>query len=320
MISVIIPVYKVEKYLDECIMSVVSQTYKDIEVIIVDDGSPDSCPQICDNWAKKDSRIRVIHQENAGLSVARNIALEAANGEYIAFVDSDDFIHPLMLEKLYQALTESNADISMCGFDYFVDGTCSFKQIKESKMSDERNTIQLLSHTDFVDLFADLEVPITAVVWNKLYKKEVISDTVFKPGVLIEDIRFISELAHRIDKVVSVNEKLYFYRNRERSIMHYKKDVLIHKANAFEDCILSFIKSESDTFIKKYISSCLNKVANSIILLQKDKEEYKDIINSLRQWYVKIYDKYRKQFGISSAKLWLYRYFPKMYELIKRKG
>ena len=102
--------------------------------------------------------------------------------------------------------------------------------------------------------------------------------------------------------------------------MHHKRDVLYITSNAFEDCILSFIKSESDAFIKKYISGCLNKVANSIILLQKDKEEYKDVINSLRQWYVNIYDKYRKRFRITSAKLWLYRYFPKMYELIKRKG
>ena len=123
MISVIIPVYKVEKYLDECIMSVVSQTYKDIEVIIVDDGSPDSCPQICDNWAKKDSRIRVIHQENAGLSVARNIALEAANGEYIAFVDSDDFIENNLLETINNYIKkEDGIDMVIYSFSYYADG------------------------------------------------------------------------------------------------------------------------------------------------------------------------------------------------------
>ena len=100
LISVIVPIYKVQDYLKECIESIINQTYSDIEVILVDDGSPDRCPQMCDEWAKRDSRIRVVHKKNGGLSSARNAGLDVAKGEYISFVDSDDFVEETMLEEL----------------------------------------------------------------------------------------------------------------------------------------------------------------------------------------------------------------------------
>ena len=109
LISVIIPIYNVEAYLDECIASVIAQTYSNLEIILVDDGSPDNCPQMCDEWAAKDSRIRVIHKENGGLSDARNAGIDIATGEYIAFVDSDDWIVPEMYEKMLAALKTENA-------------------------------------------------------------------------------------------------------------------------------------------------------------------------------------------------------------------
>lgn len=110
LISIIIPVYKVEKYLPRCIESVAAQTYKNIEIILVDDGSPDRCPEICDEYARKDSRLTVIHKENGGLSDARNAGIEAAHGRYIGFVDSDDYIHPDMYKELYTVLMEERAD------------------------------------------------------------------------------------------------------------------------------------------------------------------------------------------------------------------
>ena len=120
LISIIVPVYKVEKYLDKCINSIVSQTYKNLEVILVDDGSPDSCGKMCDEWTKKDTRIKVIHKENGGLSDARNFGLDCAKGKYIQFVDSDDYIEKDMIEFLYKNLKENNADISICS-NYMVD-------------------------------------------------------------------------------------------------------------------------------------------------------------------------------------------------------
>ena len=115
-ISVIVPVYKVEKYLDRCVESIVNQTYKNLEIILVDDGSPDDCPVMCDAWAKKDERIQVIHKENGGLSSARNAALDISTGEYVCFVDSDDWIDSDMIEVLVRCVSEKKADVAMCGF------------------------------------------------------------------------------------------------------------------------------------------------------------------------------------------------------------
>ena len=116
LITVIVPVYKVEKYLDRCVQSIVDQTYTNLEIILVDDGSPDNCPKMCDEWAKKDKRIKVIHKQNGGLSDARNAGLEKAKGKYVGFVDSDDYISPIMYEKLYKCIIDNQADMAMCGF------------------------------------------------------------------------------------------------------------------------------------------------------------------------------------------------------------
>lgn len=115
-VSIIVPVYKVEKYLDRCVESLINQTLKNIEIILVDDGSPDNCPALCDKWAKKDDRIKVIHKENAGLGFARNSGMEIAKGRFIGFVDSDDYVKNDMFERLFLAATKENAEIAMCGF------------------------------------------------------------------------------------------------------------------------------------------------------------------------------------------------------------
>ena len=123
LVSVIVPIYNTEKYLDRCIKSIVNQTYKNLEIILVDDGSPDNCPSICDNWARIDSRINVIHQKNSGVSAARNAALDLASGEYIGFVDSDDFIEPDMYSLLVQKSVDTDAGCASCGFVFdYIDG------------------------------------------------------------------------------------------------------------------------------------------------------------------------------------------------------
>ena len=122
LISVIVPVYKAEKYLDKCVQSIVNQTYKNLEIILVDDGSPDNCPQMCDEWAKKDSRIKVIHKENGGVSSARNAALDICLGEYAAFADSDDFIEENMLESMMKTAEKAKAEVVVCGFTFEENG------------------------------------------------------------------------------------------------------------------------------------------------------------------------------------------------------
>ena len=125
-ISVIVPVYKVEPYLDRCVESIVNQTYRDLEIILVDDGSPDACPAMCDAWAARDERIRVIHTSNGGAARARNLGLMQARGDYIGFADSDDILHPEMYQKLLHALEETESDIAECSYTVFQNGDMAF--------------------------------------------------------------------------------------------------------------------------------------------------------------------------------------------------
>ena len=137
LISVIVPVYKVEKYLKRCVDSILAQTYPCLEVILVDDGSPDGCPAICDEYAREDRRVRVIHKENGGLSDARNAGIDAAKGKFLGFVDSDDYVHPRFYELLLQALKEEGADIAGCD----VKKVCKTEKIEEKEQQDRKSVV-----------------------------------------------------------------------------------------------------------------------------------------------------------------------------------
>ena len=208
LISVIVPVYKVEQYLDECVASIVAQTYPNLEIILVDDGSPDRCPEICDVWAQKDKRIKVIHKFNGGLSDARNAGLELASGEYIAFVDSDDWISPDMYVTMHKAMREANADICSCGI---VEAYPEYQQSRNlpELVGDSEEILQLL--------YADTLYPVMA--WNKLYHSEHWKNLRFPTGKICEDAFTTYQLVDKAEKIVQINTPLYFYRIRENSIM-----------------------------------------------------------------------------------------------------
>ena len=144
LVSIIVPVYNVEKYLERCLDSLINQTLKDIEIILVDDGSTDDSGNICDKYAKKDKRIKVIHKENGGLSDARNIGLSIANGRYLQFVDSDDFIHKQMIEILYNTIINNNADISICDFDKVYENTKIKYNTKEISLNFTLDTLNII--------------------------------------------------------------------------------------------------------------------------------------------------------------------------------
>lgn len=207
LISVIIPVYKVEKYLDECIASVVSQTHQNLEIILVDDGSPDSCPQMCDAWAEKDLRIRTIHKANGGLSDARNAGLEIASGDYIAFVDSDDFIQPDMLEKLLAALLRTESDIAACGIQNFGASQGAWG------CQDFVGTPEQI----YAKLYNETTYPVAA--WNKLYRRSCWQTLRFPVGKICEDTFTTYQLIHHASRIVMIPEALYCYRIRPESIM-----------------------------------------------------------------------------------------------------
>lgn len=210
LISVIVPVYNVEKYLNKCVESIVNQTYKNLEIILVDDGSTDSSGTICDQWAKKDNRIRIIHKENGGLSDARNKGLSVANGDYIGFVDSDDWIDLDFYKTLIINCKRYNADLAAC------------KVIKEFDDHEETFicdcTKELFSPEEAIETLLNGKV-FLAVVWNKLYKRTLFTDVEFPVGKIHEDEFITYKVLGSAKRLVFNKSTYYYYRQREGSIM-----------------------------------------------------------------------------------------------------
>ncbi|MBR2215111.1 MAG: glycosyltransferase [Selenomonadaceae bacterium] len=215
MISVIVPIYKVENYLDRCVESIVNQTYSELEIILVDDGSPDNCPAICDRWARKDSRIKVIHKANGGLSDARNAGIEISTGEYLLFIDSDDYILPQMCERLLNALQEASADIALCNlfFDY-------------GDRTEENTGVTppgiYTNHEILKEYFLRGNIEL-GVIWNKLFRRSLFfteEHIRYPVGRLHEDQYTTHRLLYAAKKTVIIAEALYVYVQRDGSITH----------------------------------------------------------------------------------------------------
>lgn len=214
LISVIVPVYNVEPYLDRCVNSLVSQTYKNLEIILVDDGSTDASPKMCDNWAEKDKRIRVIHKNNGGLSDARNIGIDASKGEYIAFVDSDDWIDLNYYETLYKQLIQSNAQIAASGvilsYDDYED---SERYSQKAGIYTSEEALQTIQN----------DAGFLAVACNKLYEKKLFQKLRYPHGVIHEDEFVTYRVMAYAKRMVLCPEVRYHYRQRDGSIMTKKK-------------------------------------------------------------------------------------------------
>ncbi len=252
-ISVIVPVYKVELYLRRCIDSILAQTFTDFELILVDDGSPDNCGAICDEYAKKDSRIIVIHQHNQGCSVARNAGMEIMCGTYAAFIDSDDFIEADYLKKLYQGIEESNADISMCGW-YMVND--SGDTILETHQY--TNGKKLITGRDLCLLRYQNGLVIT--VWCKLFKKELLKNVRFPVGCASEDQAVVPKLYYQAGKVCLVGQQLYYYRVRNNSLAHSS-----FSAKNFDNIVhmndyICFLKQQGDIELAEMAMNLRNRI------------------------------------------------------------
>ena len=179
LISVIVPIYKVEAYLDKCVQSIVNQSYRNLEIILVNDGSPDNCGAMCEAWAAKDGRIKVIHKENGGLSDARNAGLAIATGELISFIDSDDWIEPEFLQTLYDALVAQNAQIAECAI-HLVDEEGKILRSRGPAKCESIGKIEALRRLVMED-------GVYQTVWNKLYRRQVIAGILFEKGKYNED-------------------------------------------------------------------------------------------------------------------------------------
>ena len=226
MISVIVPVYKVEPYLDQCVRSIVEQTYTDLEIILVDDGSPDDCPAMCDAWAEKDSRIKVIHKQNGGLSDARNAGMDIASGEYIGFVDSDDRIAPEMYQTLYDMLQRDSSDIAACGIQMVWEDGRPPKMLTPPGQRVLDTTAAMLAIIE--------ERELKQPVWYKLYRRELISSIRFPVGKYHEDVFWSYRAVGAAQRVSITDTPYYFYTQRTDSIMG--KKFSLHRLDALEAC------------------------------------------------------------------------------------
>lgn len=260
LISIIIPVYNVEKYLDRCMDSIINQTHKNLEIILVDDGSTDSSGIICDKYLQKDKRIKVIHKENGGLSSARNAGLKKATGDYIGFVDSDDWVSQDFYSYLYNLIIKYNAGIAMC--DYFITDGFGIPEI-------EKEEIKELNNNDLMNLFFRTKGERSnSSVWNRLYKKEIINDVQFPDGYVNEDVFFSYFVFLKTERAILSNLSKYNYfinnqgitrgalRNQDTNLYYVWDRVVEHakKSNSvyYENAVLNRQRAIF-TLLSKYV-------------------------------------------------------------------
>ncbi len=205
-ISIIVAVYKVEAYLSDCVDSILNQTFSDFEVILVDDGSPDNCGAMCEEYAARDPRVIVLHQENQGQSAARNNAMKIARGQWICFVDSDDLPHPRMLELLYRAVKQSDAGMSMCQAVEAVEPPADFLNVEEQQYQ-----IMQIREESLVECFDRGDYP-GWVVWGKLIRREIVEGYLFSPGRVYEDNEVGCHWICGAETIARLPQRLYFYR------------------------------------------------------------------------------------------------------------
>ena len=315
-ISVIVPVYKVEKYLDKCVESIVNQTYKNLEIILVDDGSPDNCPAMCDEWAEKDERIRVIHKENGGLADARNAGMDIATGDYIGFVDSDDWIEPNMYEVLLKNALKYDADISRCGLSVNCENGEN-NQWRETEFS-EVHVLDNFEYTRRVIQGGYLN----GAVWNKIYKKETVGSYRFmtEDGAS-EDIMFNNRVSSQMSVCVCEDLPLYNYLRRAGSITISEFGYGAFSIIRAKEHFLNQYKEYEDIYplcIKSYVTSAFI-VLSGVITNQKCLDKYDFLRNGILQYKRKIlFDNiYSKRDKIKTFLLWI---SPKLYNFFIRKN
>ena len=296
-ISVIVPVYKVEKYLNRCVDSILNQSFKDFELILVDDGSPDDCPRICDNYAKKDNRVVVIHKNNGGVSSARNAGLDAAGGGYISFVDSDDFVEKDFLLKLYQGI--QGCDMCTCGY-YF--------PLENHDIAQKDFSAKYFTPYDFFKQHTNKDL----FVWNKLFSKHLFDNNRFKEGIIFEDSFIFTHLVFSCKKISSIDDKLYCYACRDGSLSSSNWKTNLHKYYkllGFYDSF-SFLYANGIDFWKQYYCYSISLIKE---LSFKYSPDIKYIFVKLRSFF------FLNIFKVFSISKLIFFCFPRLFIFFKNR-
>ncbi len=275
-ISIIVPVYKVEAYLRPCVDSILAQTFSDFDLILVDDGSPDNCGAICDEYATKESRVHVILQQNGGLSAARNAGIEAASGEYLTFVDSDDMIHPETMEKMLFILKETGAELCVCSL-------LNFRQETELHCADPHTlSYRSLDPVAACNRLYDPDGVKFTVACGKLYARRLFSSLRFPVGMLHEDEATTYQALYAANKVVELSNQLYFYRSNPASIMNSSfSSKRFDALKAFQDRKL-FFETHGETALAEKTDWMYRTGHAKLIVLAKSAGKWDEIPQQYR--------------------------------------
>lgn len=284
LISIIIPIYNVEQYLNQCMDSVLNQTYKNIEILLINDGSTDYSGEICEKYAKKDRRVRVIHNKNQGVSISRNIGIKEAKGSYITFVDSDDFVSEVYIETLYHLIVNNHADISIIGNDEQLGSKIKKANRKLRKILNPEETIGKILEEKYL----------SAVCWGKMYKRDLFKndkmrfDQAMKIG---EDLKFMLPIIDNCKKIsVDTTQYLYHYRLNEQSITQQKgkKDLWLQEILLSEQ-IIKWIRKEHPSIVHRAIQRYVRANITFLVKMIKEKsdsleEEIKQVQNNINDY------------------------------------
>ena len=313
LISIIVPVYNVEDYLEKCIDSLLNQTYKNLEIILIDDGSTDNSADICDEYANKYNHVYVYHKKNGGLSSARNLGIEKINKEskYIGFIDSDDYVNTRMYEILYNNIKKYDVGISICEIEDIYD----YNHIPVEY--DKNFDVCVETSAQFLDNYFNNYCTSTSVC-NKLYKREYIEEFKFEVGKIYEDQLYSPKLIYRAGKIVYTNAKLYYYYQRNNSISHGGSDIngwddLVYAA---ENYINFGLEVKNKKFIGISVERCLGIIIHRVLDTQASKAEN-------RKWkkvYRSTFKRYGKYLNNYKLKIIYGLFFinPKIFNLIKK--
>lgn len=299
-LSVIVPVYKVEKYLSRCIDSILNQDYRDFELILVNDGSPDNCGKICDEYALKDGRIKVIHKENGGLSSARNVGIDISEGKYITFIDSDDYIHPKMFSQLINEMKVQKADISICSYK------------STTKNEEDASISNIFSVLDKYDSIKRMNFISFITAWGKIYKTELFNDIRYPIGKYHEDEFTTYKLFYKSNKLIYTEDELYFYYTNPESIIQSSfSEKNLDALEAFTERIMFFEEKKEFELTKLSNNALISRIMYSHQCISREKSiKNKSVLKKKALSYL---DKSKKKEYVShlplKQKLWSKMFF-----------
>lgn len=280
-VSIIVPVYNVYSQLEKCVMSITQQTYTNLEILLVDDGSNDGSSKLCDILSQRDTRIKVFHKENGGLSSARNLGIKQAHGNYYLFIDSDDYISPMMVEILLRNIKLENADMAICGYiDIFSNSKKSHSFVRKNNFTYD---------TFWSSFFNSNEPLLYTIPWNKLYKSKLFNNTRYLEGRINEDEYIIENIVAQCKKITTVTECLYFYVHRENSITSNSKlsERSCDGIDALEERTVSFLKKNKIAYAQQTLT-----IIPYLLCQLKGKIDSGNYDNKLALSYKKIRGKY----------------------------